>query len=81
MYKLNVYGKIIINETEVYYGCITEYNETQGIAKLFVTDWRDRFNEPKQFYELVSPIKNFVIKYQEVEQWLMKCFGVKEKIK
>jgi len=68
MYKLNIYAKIIINETEVYYGCVTDYNEQAGIAQLLVTDWRDRFKEPKTFYEITTPMKNFVIKYQEVEQ-------------
>lgn len=69
MYKLNVYGKIVINETEVYYGCVIEYSEQAGVAKLYVLDWRDRFKEPKSFYEITSPMRNFVIKYNaEMEQ-------------
>lgn len=63
MYDINKYGKIVINETEVYYGCVTEYNEQSGTAKLYVTDWRDRFKEPKNFYQIISPTKNFIIKY------------------
>jgi hypothetical protein len=69
MYKLNVYGKIIINETEVYYGCVEQFDEKIGIAKLLVTDWRDRFKEPKSYYEIATPLKNFIIKYNmEMEQ-------------
>lgn len=69
MYDINRYGKIIINDKEVYYGCVTEYAERAGIAKLYVIDWRDRFKEPKEFYELTSPTTKFIIKYNaEMEQ-------------
>jgi endonuclease I len=63
MYKLNEYGKIIINEIEIYYGCVIEYNEQAGIVKLYVLDWKTRFNTPKEFYEIVAPARSLVIKY------------------
>ena len=64
MFRLNEYGKIVVDNTEVYYGCITDYNEHE--VKLFVVDWRDRFNEPKSFTELITPRGSFKIKYDNI---------------
>jgi len=67
MYKLNEYGKIVVNDREVYYGCIIELTEKE--VKLFVIDWRDRYHQPRQFAELIVPRGTFTIKYeQEVSQ-------------
>lgn len=68
MYELNKYGKIVVNEKEVYYGCIHEIDSKMGIVKLFVIDWRDRELHQHQFEQMVVPISKFTIKYLEVEQ-------------
>lgn len=67
-YKLNVYGKIVINEKEVWYGCIIDISSKLGIAKLYVTEWRNKDNLQKEFTELTVPISKFHINYQELEQ-------------
>jgi len=68
MYELNKYGKIVVNEKEVYYGCITDLDSKMGIIKLFVIDWRDRELHQKSYDTMVVPISKFTIKYLEVEQ-------------
>jgi hypothetical protein len=67
MYQLNKYGKIVVNNNEVYYGCIKEISNELQVAKLFLIDWRDRFNEPKTFKEMTAPLSKFTIKYEEAE--------------
>ena len=67
-YKLNVYGKIVINEKEVWYDCIIDISSKLGIAKLYVTEWRNKDNPQKDFTELTVPISKFHINYQELEQ-------------
>lgn len=67
MYELNKYGKIVVDEKEVYYGCIQEIDAKIGIVKLFVVDWRDRELHQKTFNVMVVPISKFTIKYLEVE--------------
>jgi len=68
MYELNKYGKIVVDEKEVYYGCITDLDSKMGIAKLLVVDWRDRELQQHTFNVMVVPISKFTIKYLEVEQ-------------
>ena len=71
MYQLNKYGKIIINEKEIYYGCVTDADSKTGVLKLYVVDWMDRHREPKVFYEMLAPMSKTVIKFKhdvEVEQ-------------
>lgn len=63
MYRTNCYGKIVVNRTEVYYGCISEFDETTLITKLLVVDWRDKDFKPHKFKELTSHAENFTIKY------------------
>jgi len=63
MYEINKYGKIVVNEKEVYYGCIVSIDFKNEIVKIQVTDWRDRFNQPKRFSEMITPISKFTIKY------------------
>ena len=65
MYKKNTYGKIVINEKEVYYGCITDFDLKIGIAKLKVIDWKKRTIQPLQYYEMTVPTTKFTIKYCE----------------
>ena len=67
-YKLNTYGKIVINETEVWYGCIVDLSSKLGLAKLSVTPWRERDAIGKIFSEITVPITKFHINYMEVEQ-------------
>ena len=67
MYRLNEYGKIVVNEKEVYYGCISEIDKTLEIVKLFVIDWRDKDSKPHYFNEMIVPLNKFTIKY-EAEQ-------------
>lgn len=64
MYELNRYGKIIVQAVEIYYGCVTAVDSQAGIAKLFVCDWRDRNSQQKNFKEIVTPLKDFLIKYE-----------------
>ena len=68
MYEINKYGKIVVDEKEVYYGCIKEIDAKIGIVKLFVIDWRDRELQQHQYSTMVVPISKFTIKYLEVEQ-------------
>ena len=69
MYQLNEYGKIVINEKEIYYGCVAEADSKTGVLKLYVVDWMDRHKEPRQFYTLLAPMSRTIIKYNiEVEQ-------------
>jgi len=67
MYRLNAYGKIVVSEKEVYYGCISELDKELEIAKLFILDWRDKDFKPHHFKEMIVPLNKFTIKY-EVEQ-------------
>lgn len=67
-YKLNTYGKIVINETEVWYGCIVDVSSKLGLAKLWVTPWRNREEKQKDYSEITVPITKFHINYMEVEQ-------------
>lgn len=66
MYELNKYGKIVVDEKEVYYGCITKVDSKIGIVKLYVVDWRDRELPQHSFNVMVVPISKFTIKYLEV---------------
>jgi hypothetical protein len=68
MYELNRYGKIVVDEKEVYYGCITDIDAKMGIVKLFVVDWRDRELPQHEFNQMVVPISKFTIKYLDVAQ-------------
>jgi len=68
MYEINRYGKIVVDEKEVYYGCIIEVDSKIGIVELFVVDWRDKELPQHQFSKMVVPISKFTIKYLEVEQ-------------
>ena len=68
MYELNRYGKIVVDEKEVYYGCITDIDAKMNIVKLYVVDWRDRELPQKTFNQMVVPISKFTIKYLEVTQ-------------
>jgi hypothetical protein len=68
MYELNRYGKIVVDEKEVYYGCITDLDSKMGIVKLFVVDWRDRELPQHSFNQMVVPISKFTIKYLDVVQ-------------
>ena len=67
-YKLNTYGKIVINETEVWYGCVKDVSSKLGLAKLYVTQWRNREEPQKEFTEITVPISKFHINYLEVGQ-------------
>ena len=68
-YKLNTYGKIVINDKEVWYGCIQDVSSKLGLAKLYVTEWFNREKPQKEFTEITVPITKFHIKYdQEMEQ-------------
>jgi hypothetical protein len=64
MYELNRYGKILINSTEIYYGCVTNIDYEHNLLKLYVIDWRDRNNAVKHFSEMIVPISYLVIKYE-----------------
>jgi hypothetical protein len=68
MYELNRYGKIVVDEKEVYYGCITDLDSKMGIVKLYVVDWRDRELPQHSFNQMVVPISKFTIKYLDVTQ-------------
>jgi hypothetical protein len=68
MYELNRYGKIVVDEKEVYYGCITDIDSKMGIVKLYVVDWRDRELPQHSFNQMVVPISKFTIKYLDVTQ-------------
>jgi hypothetical protein len=68
MYKLNQYGKIVVSDKEVYFGCVIDINTKIQIAKLLVVDWRDREQKPLSFEEMVVPLSKFSIKYLEVEE-------------
>jgi len=63
VYELNKYGKIVVNEKEVYYGCITKIDVELKAAKLFLVDWRDKHIFPKQFQTMDAPLNAFTIKY------------------
>lgn len=67
MHEINRYGKIVVNEKEVYYGCITEINFETQLAKLNIIDWRDKEKEPKQFNEMIVPTQKFTIKFEAVQ--------------
>ena len=68
VYELNRYGKIVVNEKEVYYGCIAEIDIELKAAKLFLIDWRDKDYNPRTFTTMTAPLNSFTIKYEEVEQ-------------
>lgn len=69
MYQLNKYSKIIVNDKEIYYGCVIDADSKTGLLKLYVVDWGDKNKEPRQFYEMVAPMSRTIIKYNiEVEQ-------------
>ena len=42
---LNRLAKIIINETDVYWGYIVAHDSDSGLVELKVKDWRDRFDK------------------------------------
>jgi hypothetical protein len=63
LYRLNEYAKIIINETEVYYGCVIKVDSQLQVAKLRVVDWRDKDSKPLNFKEIDCPTPDFIVKY------------------
>ena len=63
MFELNKYGKIVINNKEVYYGCVSQVDEEHSILQLYVIDWRDREIRPHKFYAITAPMSAVVIKY------------------
>ncbi|MFA5365709.1 MAG: hypothetical protein WC325_11065 [Candidatus Bathyarchaeia archaeon] len=65
VYELNRYGKIVVNEKEVYYGCIKEIDVELRAAKLFLIDWRDKEHYPHSFQQMTAPLNSFTIKYDD----------------
>lgn len=63
MFRTNCYGKIVVNQTEVYYGCIVAFDDLTQLAKLYVVDWRDKDFQPKRFKEMTAHASKFTIKY------------------
>jgi hypothetical protein len=66
-YQLNEYGKIVVNNNEVYYGCITDFNEKLQLVKLQIIDWRDRNSHPKNFKQMIAHVSRFTIQYEGSE--------------
>jgi hypothetical protein len=64
-YRLGVYGKIVINEREVYYGCIDDADSKIGLAKISVIPWRDKDIYPRTFNQIPVPLNKFHIYYDK----------------
>jgi hypothetical protein len=63
VYEINKYGKIVVNEKEVYYGCIIQLDLPSRVAKLLVIDWRDKNIQGIDYQKMDAPFEAFTIKY------------------
>jgi len=66
-FRLNKYGKIIIGEREVYYGCLIAADSKIGIAKVRVVPWKYKDREDKEFEDMPVALIKLHIKYKDVQ--------------
>lgn len=63
LFELNRKAKFVINGRDVYYGVIVSYDESQGLLKLLVRDWRDRERDYIDPRPIVVHISNVTVDY------------------
>jgi hypothetical protein len=64
-FRLNKYGKIIIGENEVYYGCLIAADSRIGVAKIRVVPWKYKDMPEKEFEDIPVAIQKLHIKYSD----------------